>query len=43
MAGCKLAIREVHRQPFKASHIEIIDKLYDSHGVQYDQSLIYFQ
>jgi hypothetical protein len=28
----KLALCEVNDQPFQAAHIEIVDKLYDSHG-----------
>jgi hypothetical protein len=29
-----LTIRKVNGQPFQATHIEIVDKLHDSHGVQ---------
>jgi hypothetical protein len=28
----ELTAREVNDQPFQATHIEIVDKLYDSHG-----------
>jgi len=34
MTFCKLALREINGEPFQAAHIEIVDKLYDSHGVQ---------
>jgi hypothetical protein len=34
MTFCKLALREVNGESFQAAHIEIVDKLYDAHGVQ---------
>jgi len=39
MALLKLTVREVNGQPFKSTHIEIIDKLYDSHRALYSPSL----
>ena len=29
----ELTVREVEYQPFQATHIEIVDELYDAHGV----------
>jgi hypothetical protein len=34
MACRKLTIRQVDSQPFKATHIEIIDELYNPHTFQ---------
>ena len=39
MALRKLTIRKVNGQPFKSTHIEIIDKLYDSHRALYSPFL----
>jgi hypothetical protein len=33
MAICKLAASEIYGKPFQSAHIEIVYKLYDSHGV----------
>jgi hypothetical protein len=30
----KLTAREIDGKPFQSAHIEIVDKLYDSHGAQ---------
>ena len=33
LAVRKLAARKIDGKPFQSAHIEIVDKLYDSHGV----------